>query len=62
LLYHLFAAGVGIIALLGLWLGVQALARRQTGECDGPDRVACDACAPERAGHCSMRLIESDTE
>lgn len=63
MLYHLLIAVVGVLGLLSVWLAVQALARRHgAGDCDGPERPACDACAPERAGHCGMRLADSDTE
>jgi hypothetical protein len=62
-LYHLLVGVVGVVGLLAVWLAVQRLARRHGGEeCDGPDRYACETCAPERAGHCGLRLIESDTE
>jgi hypothetical protein len=63
MLYHLLIAGVGIVALMAVWLGVQWLGRRQSGgDCDGPELAACGGCAPERANHCNTRLIESDTE
>jgi len=63
MLYHLLIAGVGVVGLLALWLGVQSLARRHgSGVCDGPEHTACRACAPDRADSCSMRLNESNME
>ena len=62
-MYHLLIAGLGVVGLLAVWLGVQSLARRQgAGDCDGPEALACDSCAPDRAGTCGMRSINSDTE
>ncbi len=62
-MYHLLIAVLGVAGLFGLWLGVQALGRRQSGdECDGPEMMACGACEPERAGRCSMRTVETDAE
>ena len=78
MLYHLLIAGLGVAGLLGLWLGVQALGRRQSADpCDGPEMMTCGACAPEhpqcsiergaaewpeRANHCSMKTVETDAE
>jgi hypothetical protein len=63
MLYHLLIAGVGIVALMAVWLGVQWLGRRQSGDdCDGPEAMTCGACASERANQCNMRLNEPDTE
>ena len=67
MMYHLLIAGVGVVGLLALWLGVQSLARRHghghgAGDCEGPEHMACNACAPDRAGTCGMRSINSDTE
>jgi hypothetical protein len=61
-MYHLLIAVAGVVGLMALWLGVQALGRRGAGQCDGPDRAACGACAPERAGYCNMKVVETDTE
>jgi hypothetical protein len=62
-MYHLLIAGLGVVGLMAVWLGVQFLARRQgTGRCDGPEPMTCSSCAPERAGNCGMRLVDSDTE
>jgi hypothetical protein len=61
--YHLLTAVLGIVGLMAVWLGVQSLARRQgPGDCDGPEPMACNSCAPERAGTCGMKLVDSDTE
>lgn len=58
--YHLLVAVVVIVALIGGWMAVQALARRQSPDpCDEPDVLACKTCAPERAGHCSMRIFDT---
>ena len=63
MLYHLFIAVVGILGLLTVWLGIQALARhRGAGHCDGPDPLACRGCAPDRARSCHLRRDDPDTE
>ena len=64
-MYDLLIAGAGILGLLALWLGVQSLARRHghgAADCEGPEHTACNACAPDRADSCSMRLNDSNME
>jgi hypothetical protein len=62
MLYHLLIAGSGIVLLMGLWIGVQRLARRDGGDCDGPEHHSCGCCQPDRAANCSMRGIETGDE
>ncbi len=62
-MYHLLISAAVVVGLLGLWIGVQALARRQRGDdCDGTDMGMCGCCAHERASRCSMKLAEPDAE
>jgi hypothetical protein len=63
MLYDLIIAGAGILGLLALWLGVQSLARRHgAANCEGPEHTVCNACAPDRADSCSLRLNDSNME
>ncbi|UCG52223.1 MAG: hypothetical protein JSW58_01315 [Candidatus Latescibacterota bacterium] len=54
MLYHLLVAVIGVVGLVGVWLGVQALARRGGPEF-GPesDVLACKTChTPDACDHC----------
>ena len=63
MLYQLLIAVAVVVGLLGLWIGVQTLARRQSGaDCDGTDMGMCGCCAHERASRCSMKLTNPDSE
>lgn len=63
MLYHLLIAGFGIVLLMGVWIGIQRLARRGGGsDCDGLEHRSCGCCQPDRAANCSMRGIESGPE
>jgi hypothetical protein len=52
-----------ILGLMGVWLGIQALARRQAREnCEDPDLIMCGGCGHNHAGGCGKRLADPDTE
>jgi hypothetical protein len=55
MLYHMLVAVIGVVGLMGIWLGVQALVRREGPEF-GPesDVLACKSChTPDACGHCA---------
>jgi hypothetical protein len=63
MLHQMLISAVAVAGLFGLWLGVQALARRQSGgDCDGADIGMCGCCAHDRASRCSAKLTKPDAE
>lgn len=59
MIYHLAIACVGIAALAGMWVAVQALARRHSpDDASDPDVLSCRACGAADA--CGHRASEPD--
>jgi len=58
--YHLLIAVGGVVGLVLVWAGVQAIVRRESPEAGDSDVLACRSCDPDRRAHCSMH--EPDPE
>lgn len=58
MLYHLLVATIAITGLTGVWMGVQALARRRSRGGADEDVLACSLCGP--GGLCSCGLRKDD--
>jgi hypothetical protein len=55
----LIAAGM-TVALVAVWVGVQSLVRRSSGDQQGDaDVLACRMCGPDGACHCGLKPLRS---
>lgn len=56
MMYHILVAVVGIVLLSVLWIGVQALVRKQSpGLPEDADVLACTLCDPDGTCHCGIK-------
>jgi hypothetical protein len=61
--YHLLVAVVGIVGLTGIWVGVQALARKQSPErYERDDVLACSTCDASCKCQCGMGHAMDEVE
>jgi hypothetical protein len=57
--YHLLIAVGGVVALVGVWIAVQNLVRRESPELpETADVMACGMCGPNGECYCGLREAE----